>query len=130
MSCDEGRRNAMRVHRAARTLFNRLGYDVTRLRAGTAFSRQREALLTEHGITLAIDVGASRGEYAGQLRACGFEGRIISLEPLARSFTTLVARAEADPRWQTFQVAAGAHEGVVALNVSGRDDLQLAAPDG
>jgi FkbM family methyltransferase len=100
----------------------RLGVEITLVQPGTPFSRHRNRLLAERAVTLAVDVGASKGEYAAALRAEGFLEEIVSLEPLEGSYAELASVAAADERWHAFQVAAGAGDEIGILNVSGRPD--------
>lgn len=69
---------------------------------------------------LVIDVGANTGQYAAKLRASGYGGRIISLEPLPDAHAQLAARAAADPLWEVYpRCALGATAGTGTLNVAG-----------
>ncbi len=104
------------VHRIARAA----GLEVHRYRVGTEFSRTRDELMRKHDVRAAIDVGASDGAYAKELRAHGFAGRIVSFEPLPESYALLQANAAADPRWRAVPVALGAAESTGTLHISGR----------
>jgi FkbM family methyltransferase len=46
-----------------------------------------------------LDVGAFIGRYATELRDLGYQGRIISFEPVRDSFTQLSRNLRADPFW-------------------------------
>ena len=70
------------------------------------------------GVTTVLDVGANVGQYASMLRSAGFDGRILSLEPLQDAHASLAARAASDDRWQTRRAAAGDAPGEAVLNVS------------
>ena len=47
-----------------------------------------------------IDVGANVGQYAQRLRAAGWRGPILSIEPIPEVHALLAARAAADPAWE------------------------------
>ncbi len=87
---------------------------------GTEFSRTRDELMRKHNVRAAIDVGASDGAYAKELRAHGFGGRIVSFEPLPELFALLQANAELDPGWRAVAAALGAEQGTRTLHISGR----------
>ncbi len=87
-------------------------YQVIRARPGiVAFLRSRR-------IDLVIDVGANEGQFAAMLRAGGYDGEILSLEPVAAVFERLAARAADDPRWQVRQCGAGARAGSARIGVA------------
>ena len=81
-------------------------------------------LLTAHGITLVLDVGANTGQYATALRRNGYAGRIVSFEPLASAHAALSAAAADDPDWTVApRTAVGAAAGTVDINVSPESDM-------
>ena len=67
---------------------------------------------------MVLDVGASVGAFAVGLRAAGYHGRIVSIEPLSTSFTQLAIACESDPQWECLHLALGSHPGAATLNVS------------
>lgn len=70
------------------------------------------------GVDTILDVGANVGQFARMVRSAGFEGDMISFEPLQTAHKILARRAGHDPRWQTFNVAVGAEKGTAQINVS------------
>jgi FkbM family methyltransferase len=91
-------------------LTRRLGFDVTRF--------DRGKLIKHHRITVVFDVGANAGQYATELRALGYAGRIVSCEPLADAFRRLSARAASDPDWTALQLALGDADRTATINVA------------
>src|ERR1700747_2841378 len=77
----------------------RLGYEIRGKR--TAFGRQRAlaSLLREKGINLVLDVGANGGQFACEIREYGYQGRIVSFEPISSVHAQLVERAKGDRNW-------------------------------
>lgn len=73
---------------------------------------------SSRGLDTVLDVGANVGQYAGLLRQAGFQGTIISCEPLSGAFARLAKRAAGDPRWDVENVAVGAQVGTACINVS------------
>ena len=76
-------------------------------------------LLRAHGVSCVFDVGANIGQYASHIRRLGYEGLIVSVEPLTDAARELTAAAADDPRWMVENVAAGATVGEATLNVAG-----------
>lgn len=74
--------------------------------------------MREHGVEVVLDVGANIGQYAGELRAAGFAGTIVSFEPLGAAFDQLAKRAAADRQWHCHNLALGESAGSLKLNVS------------
>jgi FkbM family methyltransferase len=101
--------------------FGRLGYELRPRGDQTlnAEETRRARLLRSLGVTLVLDVGASAGHYAAQLRRLGFEGRIVSFEPLSDAFAALRAAATSDPLWECRHIALGSSDGSAEINVAG-----------
>jgi FkbM family methyltransferase len=65
-----------------------------------------------------LDVGANIGQFGSGIRASGFQGRIVSCEPLSDAFTQLEHRAGRTPMWTALNTAVGATTGTIEINVS------------
>jgi FkbM family methyltransferase len=88
------------------------------LDAQLAFTLQRQA------IDAVIDVGANLGQFAGRLRAAGWRGPILSIEPIPEVHRRLAERAAADAAWEVAPaMAAGAYAGKAELEVSAEADM-------
>lgn len=117
----------------------RLGLDVARYSPGRDPRERRTRLLDDRGVSLVLDVGANVGQYAHELRAGGYTGRIVSFEPLKEAYAQLRKEAARDAAWEVENTALGEAEGEVVLNVASNSQsssvLQLgeehlaAAPD-
>jgi FkbM family methyltransferase len=68
-------------------------------------------------VNVVLDVGANKGQYARSLRRAGYEGRIVSFEPVARDFGELQRRAADDPLWSVHRMALGREDGSLEMNV-------------
>ena len=77
---------------------------------------QLPALFEMYGVNCVLDVGAHEGEYAGRLRTGGYDGRIVSFEPVPRAFAELERAAADDPDWQVHELALGREDGVTTIN--------------
>ena len=96
-----------------------LGLDVRRWAPSGVAAARRLAILTEASVTTVLDVGANRGQFAKELRAGGYSGRIVSFEPLRSAFAALEESASGDPRWDCWQLALSDSGGVAELHVAG-----------
>lgn len=106
-----GRPAVARLRRAV----NRAGFDITR----QPFSFHFVRVLQGRGITCVVDIGANTGQYGVELRASGFTGDVLSVEPLAAAYAALLSTAAGDPRWRTLRSAVGDVTGTLELNVAG-----------
>ena len=100
-------------------------------RVGAALHRTRSrlrppasALVTVNvakqlGLEWILDIGANRGQFAERMRRVGFDGRILSLEPVSDAFAQLAAASADDPRWTIEQTAVGATPGTATIHVAG-----------
>lgn len=97
-------------------------------------------MLNHHKVDVVLDVGANVGQFAMAIRKAGFEGRIVSFEPLEDAHAKLLSACSHDPGWEAGpQIAIGAQEGEVEINVAGNsfsssvlpmlEDHIKAAPD-
>lgn len=69
-------------------------------------------------IDLVIDVGANEGQFRDMLRnLVGYQGRIVSFEPVPHLAAGLARRAEADPNWEVRHMALGAVAGKALFNI-------------
>ena len=78
--------------------------------------------------SVVIGVGANRGQYAERLRAAGYAGPLISIEPLRKAFDALEDTAAADPSWRWVRAAVGDRPGRVTLHASANDECSSVLP--
>lgn len=92
-----------------------------------------EWLMRDAAIDLVLDVGANRGQFACELREIGYQGRIVSFEPMAACVRDLERRARGDGAWEIFPFALGEVEGRHVLTHFADDtfsSLHAVAPGG
>lgn len=114
------------LKRGARRLVRRLGYEIvpTAFLEHHAFARHLDTLFRALQIDCVLDVGANRGQYHDFLRdRVGFDGWIISFEPVPRAVALLRNRAATDPRWLIQGYALGSEDGRQPMNVMKPDFL-------
>ena len=108
------------VRRAARRLLLSRGLEVVRTSgAPPSFRLHLEQLFDRLGIDVVLDVGAHVGEYGSWLRAIGFEGRIVSFEPVPESFAALAERTARDAAWRALPYALGAQRERRTITLAG-----------
>lgn len=106
---------------AMRALAHRFGHEVSPIVApsATAEDARRDKLLSGRNVSLVLDVGANSGQYTGRLRSAGYEGRVISFEPLAAAFSDLERHSAGDPNWEVRRLALGDEDGEAEINIAG-----------
>ncbi|WP_279613773.1 FkbM family methyltransferase [Ancylobacter polymorphus] len=78
-----------------------------------------------------FDVGANIGQSATMLRQqVGYQGLIVSFEPIPKCADHVRALAKGDPLWQIEEVALADHVGVDSFNIMASNQFSsLASPD-
>jgi FkbM family methyltransferase len=76
-------------------------------------------LLQQLQVDCVLDVGANRGQFASELRSIGYDGHIVSFEPLASEFAVMRQHFEQDAKWRGYQTALGSAESTVDIHVGG-----------
>jgi FkbM family methyltransferase len=74
-------------------------------------------ILRELGINCVLDVGGNRGQFGLRLRRAGYDGRIVSFEPLPHLAEQLHEHADKDPEWQVMHHALGDEETEAEMTV-------------
>jgi FkbM family methyltransferase len=69
-------------------------------------------------INCVLDVGANRGQFAHDLRGVGYDGYIISFEPIENEFSVLSQSFKDDVKWRGYQLALGSENKILPINVS------------
>ena len=117
----------MGVHSIARRVVERV-FGVQVIPYGqAAFVFEREHLhrfLAHFKVDCVFDVGANAGQYAQMLRErAGYEGTIISYEPIPEFAAQLRMAAKSDPAWFIEEFALGDAEGTSTFNIYASDQF-------
>ena len=97
-----------------------MGIEAHRFNPATSPLARLMAALRTFDIDLVIDIGANNGQFAKELRAGGYSGRIVSFEPLTTAHRRLLQASKNDSAWQVHsRCALGDHLGEIELNISG-----------
>ncbi len=119
----------MTIKHRLRLALRRLGIDVSRYNAAQSPAARTQIQLQVNRIDTVIDVGANDGGYAQSVLDAGFQGRILSFEPLDLAHRALQDRALGHPRWSVApRMALGCSNGTVDLNVAGNSTSSSILP--
>ena len=102
-----------------RKALHRVGVDVLRYDGRHYVARRRIEVIRTTRTTFVVDVGAGSGQFVGWLRDAGYDGRVVSFEPVADAFSRVKRRAEGDPGLSCHRIALGDRDGEVRLNRAG-----------
>ena len=110
----------MTIKHQLRKLLWKVGYDLTRFDVASHSLARRKLLFRSLAIDTVLDVGANAGQYARQLRGdLGYQGRILSFEPLESAFALLERQIARDAKWKAFKLALGESNADSEINVAG-----------
>jgi FkbM family methyltransferase len=74
--------------------------------------------LQHHDINVIIDIGANIGQYGAEMRNLGFNGEIISFEPMKKAFDALKKISSNDSKWTVFNYSIGERDGQTSINIA------------
>lgn len=108
------------LKKLTRNLVHATGFDLHRLNAASNPSAQLLAAFNYVQVDTVFDVGANVGQFARKLRSAGFEGKIISFDPLTAAHARLSRSAKNDSKWLVHpRAAVGDHDGEIEINIAG-----------
>lgn len=76
------------------------------------------SLLSVYRVNIVLDVGANQGQYAHRLRVAGYDGHIVSFEPIEELYEMLLSISQVDEKWTINKFALGSADGQAQLNVT------------
>lgn len=107
------------LYQAIQRAFGKLGMQVAFDRPVRSTSKLLAVKARECKIATLLDVGANTGQFAIEMRAAGYAGRLVSFEPLTVAHATLTANAAHDRNWIIApRMALGDAPGHTRINVS------------
>jgi FkbM family methyltransferase len=112
---------------AIRRAANGLGYDIVGHDGKNARWRLAQ-FFASADITTVFDVGANRGTYGWELREMGFDGAIVSFEPMQEAFAQLKTAAGSDPKWRVVNIGLGDKDEELLLNVAANSESSSFLP--
>jgi len=117
-------KRALPLHRIARSF----GYEILRRKKQATLGSHLDALFQRMRINCVVDVGANRGQFAESLRAFGYQGRIVSVEPVVASYQQILERSSDDENWICYHLALGDFNGTERINVAKETALSSFLP--
>ena len=97
-----------------------LGWDLHRFSPYQDAAYQLHQSIQRVGADLIFDIGANSGQFGRDLRAAGFQGTIVSFEPLSVAHQLLAVNAARDPNWRVHpRGAIGDFDGEIEINIAG-----------
>lgn len=115
-------------------LRNVFGLEVRRLKYVSSLveplaAKQIVSSLQKFEIDLVLDVGANTGQFASEIRQCGYAGRIVSFEPLSSAHSVLMQASAGEPMWDAYpRCALGDHNGDMEINIAGNSESSSILP--
>ena len=101
-------------------MLHRTGFELRRFSVEQSENARFISMLRTHNVNLIFDVGANAGQFGVLLRENGFDGKIISFEPLSDAREILLNISKNDPLWQiALQTAIGEENGEIEIQIAG-----------
>lgn len=110
----------MKLNSVIKSSLRKFGVDIHRFNPSTSPTAQLLFSLRKFEIDLIFDVGANQGQFASEMRSGGYNGKIISFEPLSTAHGALLHASGGDSNWDVFsRCALGDHNGEIDINIAG-----------
>ncbi|MFO7605186.1 MAG: FkbM family methyltransferase [Desulfurivibrionaceae bacterium] len=107
-----------------RKLVGMFGYDLARIsKYQPNIESHLQLLFKSLDIDLVLDVGGNNGAYGLLLREFGYEGEIISFEPVQRCYARLLRHSVNDRHWSAYNFALGPRKAEMTITVPESDDF-------
>jgi len=108
------------IKKTIKKLFRKLGFDLIRYNPASSYNARILKFFSICKIDTVLDIGANIGQFAMGLRDSGYNGRIISFEPLSEAYSHLSINSKNDSKWIIApRMAIGNGEGKKTINISG-----------
>lgn len=108
------------IKNSLKKALNAAGIEAHRFSPESSKLARLMASLRTYQIDLVIDVGANDGQFSLELRAGGYSGQIVSVEPMTSAHARLSKVSQADVGWHVHsRCAVGDRTGLIDLNIAG-----------
>jgi FkbM family methyltransferase len=103
----------------AKSILHQMGVDVKRLSPLSNETLQTVQIIRNNQFDVVFDVGANNGQFGRALRQYGYNGRIVSFEPLRHAHGILARQARGDRNWAVHRrCALGNEASVMTIHVA------------
>lgn len=96
------------------------GFEIHRFTPSRSLTAQIVFSFRKFEIDLVLDVGANVGQFVQEIRSGGYQGNVVSFEPLSKAHDVLRQASEEDAKWDIYpRCALGDHIGEAEINIAG-----------
>lgn len=107
------------VKQLIKNIFNLVGLEVQRHQPLSDPVQQIYQAIKKINTDIILDIGANAGQFSLEIRKKGYNGKIVSFEPLTSARKKLIACSLKDKNWLVHEQAAiGDHNGFIDINIS------------
>ena len=107
------------VKQLIKNIFNSVGLEVQRNQPLNEAGTQIYQAIKKINTDIILDVGANTGQFSLEIRKKGYNGKIVSFEPLTSARKKLIECSLKDKNWSVHEQAAiGDHNGFIDINIS------------
>lgn len=110
----------MRLYGSWHAMFKKLadlfGYVLINKRKSPTLISHLALVLKQQNIDLVVDAGANEGQFGSLLRQIGYEGDILSFEPVSSTFELLAKNSQTDKKWEVVKLALSDQKGTLVIN--------------
>jgi FkbM family methyltransferase len=100
-----------------------MGWSISRFDPDSSLGNYLSVLFAHLEINCVFDVGARYGEYGGFLRSIGYDGHIVSFEPVSTNYNRLIQETHRDNLWSAHRCALGEIKSKMMINVADSSDF-------
>jgi len=110
----------MKIIKLVNRILNKFNAQI--LRYPSVDLSRRKKIIDCLEISVVLDVGASVGNFGLELFELGYQGNIVSFEPISDAFTKLELNTKKRKNWLAFNYALGDFDGDSTINLSTNSD--------
>ena len=109
----------MSIKHEIRRILWKIGYDIYKFTPDDHPIARKKQIFKTFKIDIVLDIGASTGLFAKQLRNdIDYKNKILSFEPLRAAFDVLKKNAKGDSNWEVFNYALGDNDEKKEINIA------------